>query len=536
MPTISESRHAAASHRKLDAYTVGDLLRSAAAETPDWTGLVADFDGQERRLSFAELLAYSENIAQALLGLCEPGERLGLITANRGEAVAVQYGAALAGIVLVPMNPMLRQREIEHVVAQADLHTIITSSRNRDDSLADRVRAAAGETVTVIVFEQNWERLFAARDRSRELPTVDPDSVAQIQFTSGSTGTPKGVIITHYGMTVTAHGFVERLGLDRGGAWINPMPQFHTAGNVLGTIGSLWARAAQVVFPFTPNTTVQAIGNERAKFVAAAPTLLRQMLKCDAILSADLDSLEVVFTGGETMGQEFVQVVESTFGAPLSSVFGMTETCGAALQTSPSDSELDRAVTAGVPLPDTDVIVADETGQPVLHGVAGELWVRGRRISPGYHAMPGTTAAAFDADGWLHTGDLAVMDERGYVHIEGRLKDMIKTGGENVSPTEVEGVLARFPGIGEVAVVGIADDEWGEVVVAVMAGTTTVLEPSALVAHCQAELAPHKLPRRWAIVDQLPSTETGKMSRLILRQQIESGAVHVMPIAHFSGT
>nr|THJ67597.1 long-chain fatty acid--CoA ligase [Rhodococcus qingshengii] len=168
----------------------------------------------------------------------------------------------------------------------------------------------------------------------------------------------------------------------------------------------------------------------------------------------------------------------------------MTETCGAALQTSPSDAGQDRALTAGVPLPETDVIVADETGPPVPHGVAGELWVRGRRISPGYHAMPDITAASFDADGWLHTGDLTVMDERGYIHIKGRLKDMIKTGGENVSPTEVEGVLARFPRIGEVTVVGIADDEWGEVVVAVITGPTTVLERSALLAHCQAELAP----------------------------------------------
>lgn len=519
-------------HRGLAAYTVGDLLRVTAQQQPDRTGLVAHVAGEELRLTFVELLGQAENVARALLEVCKPGEHLGLVTANRGEGVIVQFAAALAGIVLVPVNPMLRARELGYVVEHAGLSAIITSARIRDDELAARVQEAAGDSIPVLVFEDDWDGLLTAREGN--LPVVSQDSVAQIQFTSGSTGSPKGVTVTHYGMVVTGHGFADRIGLTGGGAWVNPMPQFHTAGNVLGTIGALWAQAPHVVLPFDADDTVRAVDDENAAFVSAAPTLLRQMIYCDAVQSARLDSLEVVFTGGATMDEEFVRLVESTFGARLSCVFGMTETCGAALQTSPTDELDDRTFTVGTPLPGTDVSVVDSEGTPTPRGVPGELCVRGRRISTGYHAMPDATAAAFDDDGWLRTGDLASMDDRGYVAIKGRLKEMIKSGGENVSPAEVESVLARYPGIDEVAVVGVKDDVWGELVVAVIARTSGSIDTAELVEYCRVELAPHKRPRSWASISRLPLTATGKMSRLDLRQQLETGILPLTPTVDFA--
>jgi fatty-acyl-CoA synthase len=317
-------------------------------------------------------------------------------------------------------------------------------------------------------------------------------------------------------MVATGTAFAERLGPTAGRVWCNPMPLFHTAGNVLGVVGALSAGAEHVVLPFAPEPVLRALEEHRVTLLSAAPTLL------DLLAAAGppaLPDLRVLFTGGMTVTPAFVDRVERVFGARLSITFGMTETCGAVLQTSPDDPDPVRRETVGAPLAGTDVRIAGPDGAAVPPGTPGELWVRGARITRGYLDDPVATAEAIDADGWLHTGDLAEMSPTGHCRVVGRLKDMIKTGGENVSPVEVEEVLVEHPDVARAAVVGVPDERWGELVVAfvVPAGDRDPV-PAELTAHCRDRLSPFKVPRSWRVVDELPMTASAKVQRAELRR------------------
>jgi fatty-acyl-CoA synthase len=309
------------------------------------------------------------------------------------------------------------------------------------------------------------------------------------------------------------------------------MPLVHTAGNVLGVVGALWQRAEHVVLPFAAGPVLQALAGSRATMLSASPTLLDLLAAHPDRPATDLTALRVLFTGGQTVTPGFVDRVEAVFGARLSITFGMTETCGAVLMTSPADPDPVRRETVGAPLAGTDVRIAGPDGAPVPPGEPGEIWVRGPRITRGYLDDPVATAAAIDPDGWLHSGDLAVMDAAGACRVVGRLKDMIKTGGENVSPVEVEEVLAGHPAVARAAVVGAPDERWGELVVAFVVPVPGA-EPRVeeLAAFCRDRLSPFKVPRSWRIVDDLPMTASAKVQRAELRrwaagpQRAEAGA------------
>jgi fatty-acyl-CoA synthase len=494
--------------------TVGAVLRRAAARVPDRTALVDANTPDGRRWSYAGLLADSELVARALLERFEPGERVASCSPNRPELVLLQFGAALAGMTLVPLNPLLRRGELGYTLGKAGAAGIVVAAEHRGHGLADSVAALRGELPALreaIVLGDGWDALLAGAG-SAALPEVQPDDVGQIQFTSGTTGHPKGVLISHRGMALTAEAFADREHVADGAAWINPMPLFHTAGNVLGTLAATWACAPHVVLAFTAGRAIAAIAEHRPGLVSAAPTLLHAMLEDPGFADADTSAVEVVMTGGSTVEPSFVRRVEAAFGARMSITFGMTETCGAAMVTAPEDAQADRETTVGRPLAHTEVRIA----------ATGELCLRGPRVTRGYHELPEETAAAIDADGWLHTGDLASMDERGYVRVEGRLKDMIKRGGENIAPAEVEACLAEHPAVAEAAVVGLPDERWGEIVVAYVRPAGVPPDVAELVAHCRERLASFKLPRRWAFVDTMPLTASGKIRRTELRDRAAS--------------
>ncbi|MGY1652601.1 class I adenylate-forming enzyme family protein [Geodermatophilus sp. SYSU D01119] len=497
---------------------LGDVLHRAAREVPDDLLLSTPATGEA--WTAAQLLADARAVAGGLLRDLGPGARVATCLGNGPEPVLLQLGVALAGMTLVPVNPRSRPAELEHALRLSGAVRVYAAEDVAGNPVADLAEAAA-------------ERLPALREVRRcgdrrssidlaepgELPVVDPESLAQVQFTSGTTGRAKGVRITHAAMVTTGRAFADRLGPRAGRVWVDPMPLFHTAGNVLGVVGALWAQAEHVVLPFAPAPVLRAVADRRATLLSAAPTLLDLLAAHPDLPGTDLSALQVLFTGGMTVPPSFVDRVESLFGARLSITFGMTETCGAVLQTAPTDPDRIRRETVGAPLAGTDVRIAGPDGDAVPPGTPGELWVRGARVTRGYLDDPAATAEALDADGWLHTGDLGEMDADGACRVVGRLKDMIKTGGENVSPVEVEEWLVQHPDVARAAVVGVPDERWGELVVAfVVPAAGRDPDPEDLARHCREGLSPFKVPRRWRVVDDLPMTASAKVQRAELRR------------------
>ncbi|XRQ14465.1 class I adenylate-forming enzyme family protein [Actinomadura welshii] len=504
---------------------VGDVLRRAARLGPDDIVLTVPAGPRgPRSWTAAGLLADASAVAAGLLRRHRPGTPVATYLPNGPEAVLLQFGAALAGMVLVPVNPKARPDELEHALGLAEAAVLYVGEE--DAGPAEQAASRLPGLGTVVRLDGDLGELYGeGPPGGADLPAVDPDSPAQIQFTSGTSGRPKGVRIHHRGMVATSHAFARRIGLPEGGVWVNPMPLFHTAGNVLGTMGALWQRAEHVVLRFEPAAVLDAVAARRATLLSAAPTLLHLLMEHPGFAETDLRSLRVVFTGGMTLTPAVVDTIEERFGARLSVTFGMTETCGCALQTAPlTDDAETRRTTVGAPIEGTGVRVVDAAGDAVPIGTAGELLLRGDRLTRGYHADPEATARAIDSGGWLHTGDLAVLDARGRVRIAGRLKDMIKTGGENVAPEEVEEVLTGHPAVARAAVVGVPDPTWGELVAAFVvpapgADLDADLDAGAVTAYCRERLSPFKVPRRWTVVAELPLTASGKVRRAELRSR-----------------
>ena len=354
---------------------------------------------------------------------------------------------------------------------------------------------------------------MASADAGTPLPDVRPDDLVQIQYTSGTTGTPKGAELHHRGLTNNARFFAERIGLAPGEVYVNPMPLFHTAGCGLGVLGAVQSLAVHVpVLAFDPVVVLELLDTERSHLLGGVPTMLLALLEHPDLATRDLSSLRCAVSGGSPVPAELVRRVEDRLGVRFSVVFGTTE-CSPLLTQGRLDDEVDRAETLGQPLPQTEVKVADlDTGDPVAVGQVGELCARGYLVMRGYHRAPEATAVAIDADGWYHSGDLASMDGRGFLHIEGRVKDMIIRGGENIYPREIEDTLFSHPGVAESVVVGIPDPTWGEVVAAFVRATGDTRAPSTeeLRAYCRERFAPYKTPRALGLRRRLPDDRLGQ--------------------------
>ena len=355
------------------------------------------------------------------------------------------------------------------------------------------------------------------------LPEVRPGDIAQIQYTSGTTGFPKGAELRHRGLTNNARFYAERIGLQPGEVYVNPMPLFHTAGCGMGVLGTAQRLAVHVpVLAFDPALVLELCEAQRAAVFGGVPTMLIALLGHPDLELRDLSSLRAAVSGGAPVPAELVRRVEERLGVRVSVVFGTTECSPLLTQVKLDDSVHDRAGTLGSPLPQTEIKIADlATGQPVPVGQAGELCARGYMVMRGYHDAPQATATAIDAGGWYHTGDLASIDARGYLRIEGRIKDMIIRGGENIYPREIEDALFTHPAVAEAAVVGVPDETWGEVVAAFVrpAPGQPAPDPEELRAHCRQRLAPNKTPLHWVFVDAFPMTPSGKIQKYKLREE-----------------
>jgi acyl-CoA synthetase (AMP-forming)/AMP-acid ligase II len=506
--------------------TVGDALRDAAAQAPRTTALVqgAVDPAARRRWSYAELLEASERAARALLGRFAPGDRVAVWANNIPEWVILELAAGLAGITIVTVNPALRPQELAYVLGQSQADGIFLIPAYRASPMAEMVQQVRRDLPALreVVSFADWDAFCAEAAPGRALPVVSPDAAAQIQYTSGTTGFPKGAVLHHRGVVNNARLYTARLGLGRGSVFLSAMPLFHTAGCVMSVLGAAVTRGTLILPPyFDPGLMLELVAAERPGILLGAPTMFIMMLDHPDLATTDISSVRQLLTGGAIVPPALASRVEAEFGAPLSIVFAQTEASPVITQTAPQDTAEDRAHTLGRPLPQTEVKIVDPaSGQTVAPGVIGELCTRGYHVMTGYFRDPDKTAAAIDADGWLHTGDLASMDERGYCQIGGRLKDMIIRGGENIYPREIEQVLFEHPTVADVAVVGVPDAKWGEQVAAfVRPAPGRTPDPAELFAYCREHIAPHKTPRYWTVLEEFPQTPSGKIQKFVLRER-----------------
>ena len=510
--------------------TVGGILRDQATKTPAAEALVeVDIDGDlQRRWTYAELLDDAERLARALLSRYQPGERIAVWAPNIPEWVIIEYAAALAGLTLVTANPAYRPRELKFVLEQSRAVGLFMVREYRGNPMA-AITAEVTPGVPAIrevIDLEDHAALFAGEAAQGAFPEVKPGDPVQIQFTSGTTGFPKGVVLPHRAVTNNARLVFVRNGLGRGRTTLNFMPMFHTAGCGIATLGAAqFGNRLILAKLFDPGRMLDIVASERVTAMLGVPTMLVGLLEAQAARPRDLASIELTVAGGSMVPPELIRRVQRVMNCRFQTVYGQTESSPVLTQTGNDDSFEDLCETVGQPLPQTEVSIRDPaTNSIVPVGAVGEICARGYCQMIEYNDNPEATAAAIDAEGWLHTGDLGTMDARGYVRVTGRVKEMIIRGGENLFPAEIENILLDHPDVAEAAVVGIPDDKWGETVAAfVRLAPGATLDTGALTAHCRAHIAPQKTPAHWVEVSEWPLTGSGKIQKFALRDRFVAG-------------
>ena len=532
--SLNESYWPADTSEPVAESTIGSVLRDAATAAPQRTALVtgAPAIAERRRWSYTELLDTSERMARALLAHFEPGEHIAVWANNVPEWLFLEYAAGLAGLVLVTANPAYRPRELEYVLRQSRAAGLFHVNEFRGNPMAATVETvkpalpALRETFALAA----WSELTNADHLHRALPEVTPEDPGLILYTSGTTGFPKGAVLRHRSITNNARFSARRWGLHSKSTLVSPMPLFHAGGYVGSALCASQSRATLVLMEqFDAGLMLELIEAESADATMSVPTMLVTIEESQDFKTRDLSSLRTVQTGGATVPVELVRRYEKVLNGGFNTVYGLSEASPVVTQTSRDDTPEDKSATIGRALPQTEVKIIDPgTGQTLPIGVSGELCTRGYHVMKEYFDMPDQTAEAIDADGWLHTGDLCSMDERGYCRVTGRLKDMIVRGGENIYPREIEERLFNHPEVIEVAVVGLPDVKWGEQVAAfVRVQPGSSVSGDVLSSYVRERLAAYKTPRIWVRMDALPLTGPGKVQKFALREMWEKGQLSV---------
>lgn len=513
--------------------TTGAALRHAAETVPDRIALIEvdDSGDGKRQWTYGELFDWALDFAAAMRATFEPGERVGVCANNIVEWIPIFYSAALAGLTVVTINPACRPRELRHILEKSQASGIFTLSDFRGSDCLANARAVQAELphLREVIPMEELETFVARGDRdAMALPEVDPLDPCLILFTSGTTGQPKGVVLHHKGLLNMAHMCHFRGGLKDGGVFVSPMPMFYVGGIAHVGVGSVAHRATHVVVPrWDPLLFMRIVEKHRGTYSLAVPTMIEAVLAHPEFASHDLSSLTCMISGASVVEAELINRVRSQLGASLVNVYGQTEMHGVCVTTLRDDPIAKAISTIGRPMPHFDLMIADiGTGQAVPIGQEGEIRVRSFQNMIGYFGQPEETQQTITPEGWLRSGDLGRMDEDGYIAITGRIKVMIIRGGENIYPREIEGVLVDHPDVEAVAVVGIADDYYGEQVAAVIVppdGRTVDFQ--ALQDFARNNLMAFKVPSIWATVDAFPLTDSGKVRKFKLREDIEAGTI-----------
>ena len=512
------------------------------------------------RLTYRDLDRAVEQLAVGLLAIgLNKGDRLGIWSPNRVEWVLVQFATARIGVLLVNINPAYRVSELEYALNTVGCSALVLARAFKSSDYVRMIRTLAPELNYsepgilkserlphlrhVIVMGDglvpgawNFDRVCEMGGRKQRLRLSEiesdlaPNDSINIQFTSGTTGNPKGATLSHFNIVNNARFVADRIRLAEDDRLAVPVPLYHCFGMVMGVLGAV-SKGASLVFPgegFEPNTTLDALERERCTAVYGVPTMFVAMLQELDTRKVDLSRLRTGIMAGAPCPIEVMQRVNREMNlTEITICYGMTETSPVSFQSFVDDPTNKRCETVGRIHPHLEVKIIDRDGKVIPVGEQGELCTRGYAVMKGYWQDEEKTSAAI-RDGWMHTGDVAVLDDEGYCSITGRVKDMIIRGGENIYPREIEEFLFRHPKVSEAQVFGIPSEKFGEEVCAwVVAKPEIRLSENELREFCEGQIAHYKIPRYFRIVDELPLTITGKPKKFVMRERMVEELLNV---------
>jgi fatty-acyl-CoA synthase len=511
--------------------TIFQNLRRTASRFGDNEALVAAL--QDRRSTYRELVDECEIVARGLMARgVKKGDRVGIWSPNRYEWVVVQYATAAMGAILVNINPAYRTFELEYALNQSEVSFLILAAAFRQADYKGMLAEVKGRCPALreaLVIEEGWSALKrdAAMVSEARLHEVEAslqfDDAINIQYTSGTTGFPKGATLTHHNILNNGFFIGETLKYSERDRVCIPVPFYHCFGMVLGNLACTTHGSTMVVpaEAFDPVITMDTVQKERCTSLYGVPTMFIAELEHPRFKEFDFSTLRTGIMAGSPCPVEVMKKVQTVMHIPeMTIAYGMTETSPVSTQCATDDPLEKRVATVGRVHPHVEIKIVDpESGAVVPCGTTGEMCSRGYMVMLGYWNNEAATRQAIDAARWMHTGDLATMDDEGYVNIVGRIKDMIIRGGENIYPREVEEFLYRHPDVADVQVIGIPSEKYGEEVMAWVKprdGATATGEE--LAAWCKGKIATYKIPRHWKFVDSFPMTVTGKVQKFKMRE------------------
>jgi fatty-acyl-CoA synthase len=512
--------------------TIDENFKATLERWPDRDAIVVRH--QNIRWTYLELDRQIDLVARGLIAAgIERGDRVALWSPNRIEWVLIQYATARIGAIMVCVNPAYRPVELAYVLKQSGARMICAAPSFKTSDYKSQVAQVRDDLPAlqqaVFFGESSWDELLAGGESvttetvNARAASLDNNDPINIQYTSGTTGLPKGATLTHRNILNNGFFVAEGCGYTHEDRVCIPVPLYHCFGMVMGNLGST-SHGACMVFPdeaFEPGSVLATVAEERCTSLYGVPTMFIAELNHPDFKSFDLSSLRTGIMAGSTCPVEVMkQVIEHMHMDDVTICYGMTETSPVSTQTGANDTLEQRTSSVGRVHPHVEIRIADpDTNQTVERGQPGEFQTRGYSVMQGYWQEPDKTAAAIDADGWMHTGDVAVMDDEGYVDITGRIKDLIIRGGENISPREIEEYLFTCSDVEDVQVVGVPDQKYGEQVCAfVRAAADTSPTEETIRAFCRERIAHFKVPAYVLFTNEFPMTVTGKIQKFKLRE------------------
>jgi len=511
--------------------TIGENLRRTVLRNESREALVSR--AQDVRMTYGELWEATSRVARGLLAFgVQRGDRVGIWAPNRFEWVVLQYAAARVGAILVNINPAYKTAELEYALRQSGVSVLFAARRFRAASYVEmiaEVRPRLHSLRLVLILEDDWKMLIDAGGHVSDDALAEREAGNQfddpinIQYTSGTTGFPKGATLSHHNVLNNAFFVGEAIAYGPEDRVCIPVPFYHCFGMVMGNLACTSHGAAMVIpaESFDPLAVLECVQAERCTSLYGVPTMFIAELDHPRFGEFDLSSLRTGIMAGSPCPVAVMRRVMSEMNMrEVTICYGMTETSPVSTQSAKDDPLDKRVGTVGRVHPNVEIKIVDPgTGAVVPRGHAGELCTRGYSVMLGYFGDEAATRAAIDPGRWMHTGDLATMDDEGYVNIVGRIKDMIIRGGENVYPREIEEFLHQHPRVSEAQVIGVPSEKYGEEIMAwVRPRPGESITEEELASHCKGKIATYKIPRYWKIVDEFPMTVTGKVQKFRMRE------------------